>query len=76
MFSFIQSLILDRELYNLSMHYMYYNKRYSRIDRNLARHFVTLGAGLLSPTPVLCSQTITPFCISMLSTNQETGLEF
>ena len=51
-------------------------KRYFRIDQHLARHFVNYSAGLSSPTPFLCSQTITPFYKSMLSTYQERRLEF
>ena len=36
------------------------NKRYSKIDQHLTRHFKYNGAGLLIPSPFLCSQKITP----------------
>ena len=51
-------------------------KRYFRIDQHFARHFVNYGACLSSSPLFLCSQTVTLFCNSMISTNQETGLEF
>ena len=47
-------------------------KRYSKIDQRLARHFVYYVECRSSPPPFLCSQLITPF---MISTNQEKGLE-
>ena len=52
------------------------DKRYFKIDQHLALHFVNYGVGLSSPPPFQCSQTITPFCNSMIATNQETRLEF
>ena len=48
-------------------------KRYSKIDQHLARHFKYNGACLWSP-PFLCNQIITPSSNSMISANQETGL--
>ena len=47
-------------------------KRYFRIDQHLGRHFVCLhhGAGLSSSSPN-CSQTISPFCNSMISSNHK-----
>ena len=51
-------------------------KRCFKIDQQLARHFVYYGACLSSPPLFLCSQIITPFLYSMISPNQETGLEF
>ena len=52
------------------------SKRYSKIDQHLARHLKYNGACLSSPPPFLSSQIITLFSISMISTNQETGLQF
>ena len=49
-------------------------KRYSKIDQYLARHIRYNGGCLSSPSPILCSETITPFSNSMISTNLETGL--
>ena len=49
-------------------------KRYYKIDQYLAWHFKYNGAGLSSPHPFLCSQIITPFSNSIISTDQETGL--
>ena len=54
----------------------YPNKRYSKIDQLLARHFKYNSASLSSPPPFLCSQIITPFSNSIISTNKETGLLF
>ena len=51
--------------------YACFYKRYCRIDQHLAHHFVNYGAGLLSSPPFLCSQTITPFCNSIIFSNQE-----
>ena len=50
-------------------------KRYLKIDRQLARHFVYYVECLSSPPP-FSSQIITPFLNSMISTNQGKGLEF
>ena len=49
-------------------------KRYSKIDQHLAWHFKYNGACVSSPPPFLCSQIITPFSYSMISTNKEIGL--
>ena len=54
----------------------YYNRKmYFRIDQHLAQYFVNYGADLSSPPPFLWSQTITSFWNSIISSNQETGLE-
>ena len=53
-----------------------YVKKYSKIYQHLAWHLEYYGACLPSPPPFLCSQIITPFLNSMISTNQETVLEF
>ena len=62
------------------MHYYFFlknrYKRYFRIDQHLARLFINYAAGFSSPPPFLCSHTITQFWNSMISSNQETGLEF
>ena len=50
-------------------------KRYFKIDQHLARHFVFYGE-CLSNGGFLCSQNVTPFLNSMISTNNEKGLEF
>ena len=42
------------------------NKRYSKIDQNLARDFKYNGACLSSPPPFLCSQKITHFHFNYL----------
>ena len=52
------------------------NKRYSKINQNLAQHFKYNGACLSSPPPCLCSQIINPHINYMIFTNQETGLSF
>ena len=52
------------------------NKRYSKIDQHLARHLKYNGQCLSSPPPFLCSQIITLFSSSIISTNQDTGLKF
>ena len=44
-------------------------KRYSKIDQHLALHFMYNGVCLSSPPPFLCSQIITHFSNSMISTN-------
>ena len=49
-------------------------KRYSIIDKHLARHSKRNGECLSIPPTFLFSQIITPFSHSMISTNQETGL--
>ena len=49
-------------------------KRYSKIDQHLARHSKNNVECLSSSPPFLCSQIITPFSHSMISTNQKTGL--
>ena len=51
-------------------------KRYFKIDQHLARYFVYNVECLSSHPPFLCSQIITPLLTSMISTNQEKGLEF
>ena len=51
-------------------------KRYFKIDHHLARYFVNYSACLSGPPPFLFSQIITSFLNSMISINQETGLEF
>ena len=51
-------------------------KRYSIIDQHLARYFEYQCAGLPSPLSYLCSQIITSYFYSMISTNQKTGLQF
>ena len=51
-------------------------KRYFKIDKHFARHFVYYVECLSSPPPFLCSQIIIPFLNSMISINQEKGLEF
>ena len=48
-------------------------KRYFKIDQDLARHFKYNGGCLSSPPPFICSKIIAPFSNSMVSTNQETG---
>ena len=48
-------------------------KRYYKIDQHSARHFKYNGVSFSSPPPFLCSQIITPFSNSMISTNQDTG---
>ena len=53
-----------------------YIQKKSIIDQHLARHFVNYVACLSSPPHFLCSQIITPFIYSMISTNQKTGLYF
>ena len=73
-----------RSTYNITTlyHLFYYcpffaiNKRYFKIDQYLGRHFVYHVECLSSPPPFLCSQIITPFLNSMISTNQEKVLEF
>ena len=47
-------------------------KRYFEVDQHLERHFDCLS----SPPPFHCSQIITLFPNSMISTNQEKGFEF
>ena len=49
-------------------------KRYFKIDQHLARHFLYYIERLSSPPYFLCSQIITPFLNSMISTNQENVL--
>ena len=51
-----------------------FNKRYAKVEQHLVRYFKYNGACLLSTPPFLCSQIITPFYNSMISTNQKTGL--
>ena len=45
-------------------------KRYSKIDQHLARYFKYNSGCLSSPPPFLCSQIITTFSNSIISTNQ------
>ena len=45
-------------------------------DQYFARHFVYYVECLSSPPSFLCSQIITPFLHSMISTNQKRGLNF
>ena len=56
--------------------YNYYcaNKRYSKKDQHLARHFKYNSEGLSNPPPFLCNQKNIPFSNSMISANQETKL--
>ena len=49
-------------------------KKYSKLDQHLARHFKYNSGCLSIPPPFLCSQVITPFSNSMISTNKETEL--
>ena len=53
---------------------IYIDKRYSKIEKDIAQHFKYNGACLSSTPPFLCRQIIVPFSNSMISTNQETGL--
>ena len=52
-----------------------YTKRYFEIDQHLARHCLYYDE-CINPTPFLCSQLITPFLDSIITTNQEIELEF
>ena len=47
-------------------------KSYFKIDQHLVQHFEYYGACL----SILCSQIITPIFNAIISTNQETGVEF
>ena len=60
--TFLEIILLDED------------KRYSKIDQHLARHFKYNGGCLSSPPPFLSSQIIIPFSNSMISNNQETSL--
>ena len=51
-------------------------KRYSKIDQHLERHLSITVHVFRLPLPYLCSQIITPFSFSMISTNKETWLLF
>ena len=51
-------------------------KIYFKIDQHLVRYFVYYGSCLLNPNSLLCSQIITSFLNSIISTNQEKGFEY
>ena len=62
--------------YHFTLLVIHNYKRYFKIDLHLARYFMFYGACLSSPLLFLCSQKYNPFVNSMISTNQEIGLEF
>ena len=74
MYKVIKYRMIQLMFYWLRNNFEYcYYKRYSKIDQYLARPFKYNVKCLSSPPLFLCSQIITPFYKSMISTNQETG---